>query len=384
MAPRYRVTLTVEERAELKALTRAATKTTGKRFQYARGAVVMRPRAGRAGMGRGPGGRGAGRLGPHHRAPETAVRGAGVEVGLGAQTAGAAAAGAHLRRRVGGSLDRLGLLLGPDGAEALDAASAGKESGGIGLGRAGVGDDGAADAKKNKLQPHRKKYWRIPPRANAAFVACMEDVLDVYARPYDPRQPVVCMDETNKQLVGEVREPLPVEPGQPERIEHEYVRNGVAQVFLEVEPLTGRSHVEATERRTRQDWARWIEGMLERRYPEAERVVLVMDNLNTHGIESLYATFEPRHARELARRLEIHYTPKHGKLAQHCGNRTERAVRAMPRPPDSKLGSDATGDRGLGRRSESTANRDRLAIQDGGCPDQAEKPLPAALSVKGY
>ena len=89
----------------------------------------------------------------------------------------------------------------------------------------------------------------------------MEDVLEVYARPYDPRRPVVCMDETNKQLIGEVREPLPVEPGQPERVEHEYVRNGVAQIFVEVEPLTGRSHVEAGERRTRQDWARWIEGM---------------------------------------------------------------------------------------------------------------------------
>ena len=85
----------------------------------------------------------------------------------------------------------------------------------------------------------------------------MEDVLEVYARPYDPRRPVVCMDETHKQLIGEVREPLPVAPGQPERVEHEYVRNGVAQIFLEVEPLTGRCHVEATERRTRQDWARW-------------------------------------------------------------------------------------------------------------------------------
>ena len=131
--------------------------------------------------------------------------------------------------------------------QALDPAPAGGESSGTGLGRAGVGDDGAADAKKNQLQPHRKKYWRIPPRGSAAFVACMEDVLEVYARPYDPRRPVVCMDETNKQLIGEVREPLPVAPGQPERVEHEYVRNGVAQIFLEVEPLTGR-FVEATER----------------------------------------------------------------------------------------------------------------------------------------
>ena len=176
-----------------------------------------------------------------------------------------------------------------------------------------------------------------PGAAVLAFVACMEDVLEVYARPYDPRRPVVCMDETNKQLIGEVREPLPVAPGQPERVEHEYVRNGVAQIFLEVEPLTGRCHVEATERRTRQDWARWIEGMLERRYPEAERVVLVLDNLNTHGIESLYATYEPRHARQLAQRLEIHYTPKHGswlniaeiELSALCGQCLDRRIPSL-------------------------------------------------------
>ena len=192
------------------------------------------------------------------------------------------------------------------------------------------------------------------------------------------------MDETNKQLIGEVREPLPVEPGQPERVEHEYVRNGVAQIFVEVEPLTGRSHVEAGERRTRQDWARWIEGMLERRYPEAERVVLVMDNLNTHGIESLYATYEPRHARQLAERLEIHYTPKHGswlniaeiELSTLCGQCLDRR--------HSKLGPDATRDRGLGGGSESTANRDQLAIHDGGCTDQAEEPVSKTLSVIGY
>ncbi len=140
----------------------------------------------------------------------------------------------------------------------------------------------------------------------------MEDVLEVYGRPYDPLRPVVCMDETNKQLIGEVREPLPVEPGKPARIEHEYVRNGVTQVFLEVELLSGQRHVEAGERRTRRDRALWIAGMLETRYRQAERVVLVMDNLNTHGIESLYATFTPAKARRLAERLEIRYTPKRG------------------------------------------------------------------------
>ena len=162
------------------------------------------------------------------------------------------------------------------------------------------------------MQPHLKQYWRIPPKASAAYVACMEDVLEVYARPYDPLRPVVCMDETNKQLSGEVRQPLPTTAGHPARVEHEYKRNGVAQIFLEVEPLSGQRHVEAGERRTRRDWALWIAGMLETRYRQAERVVLVMDNLNTHGIESLYATFAPAQARRLAERLKIHYTPKHG------------------------------------------------------------------------
>ncbi len=140
----------------------------------------------------------------------------------------------------------------------------------------------------------------------------MEDVLDVYHRSPDPRRPVVCMDETSKQLVGEVTAPRPPRPGQPARVEHEYVRNGTAAVFLEVEPLTGRVHVAARAQRTRQDWAHWIRDMLEQRYPDAERVTRVMDNLNTHDPASLYATFPPAEAQALARRLEIHYTPKRG------------------------------------------------------------------------
>jgi len=162
----------------------------------------------------------------------------------------------------------------------------------------------------------------------------MEDVLQVYARPYDPKRPVVCMDETNKQLIGEVRKPLPTQAGQVCKIEHEYVRNGVAQIFLEVEPLNGRRHVEVGERRTRKDWARFIRGMLVERYPVAERVVLIMDNLNTHGIESLYATYEPKLALALAERLEIHYTPKHGswlniaeiELSALCGQCLNRRI----------------------------------------------------------
>jgi hypothetical protein len=140
----------------------------------------------------------------------------------------------------------------------------------------------------------------------------MEDVLAVYALPYDPLYPVICMDESCKQLVGEVEAPIPAAPGRVTRIDYEYIRNGVAQIFLEVEPLAGRRHVEATERRTRVDWAHWIKGMLEERYPEATRVRLVLDNLNTHTAASLYEAFEPAEARRLAERIEFHYTPKRG------------------------------------------------------------------------
>ena len=140
----------------------------------------------------------------------------------------------------------------------------------------------------------------------------MEDVLAVYQLAHDPRFPVVCMDESNKQLVGEVHAPIPAAPGHGRILDHEYVRQGVATLFVEVEPLAGRRHVEVTERRTRQDWARFIKTMLDERYPEAIKVRLVMDNLNTHDLASLYETFAPAEARRLAERLEIHYTPKHG------------------------------------------------------------------------
>jgi len=140
----------------------------------------------------------------------------------------------------------------------------------------------------------------------------MEEVLTVYRLPHNPLFPVVCMDESSKQLVGEVHEPIPAAPGHGKIIDHEYVRHGVATLFVEVEPLAGRRHVAVTERRTRQDWAHFIKAMLDERYPEAIKVRLVMDNLNTHDIASLYQTFPPAEAHRLAERLEIHYTPKHG------------------------------------------------------------------------
>jgi len=140
----------------------------------------------------------------------------------------------------------------------------------------------------------------------------MEDVLEVYHLPYDSNYPVVCMDESSKQLVGEVYEPIPCKPGQPKRMDDEYVRNGVVEIFMEVEPLAGRRHAAVTERRTRKDWAQQIKQMLDERYPDAIKVRLIMDNLNTHNIASLYEAFEPQEARRLAERLDIHYTPRHG------------------------------------------------------------------------
>jgi transposase len=140
----------------------------------------------------------------------------------------------------------------------------------------------------------------------------MEDVLCLYHLPYDPDYPVVCMDESCKQMVGQVREPIPCKPGRPLRMDDEYVRKGVAQIFMEVEPLAGRRHVAIAAHRRRKDWAVQIKAMLDERYPNAIKVRLVMDNLNTHNTASLYEMFEADEARRLAERLEIHYTPKHG------------------------------------------------------------------------
>jgi hypothetical protein len=140
----------------------------------------------------------------------------------------------------------------------------------------------------------------------------MEDVLEVYHRPYDERRPVVCLDEAGKQLVGEAVRPVPAGPGRPERFDYEYVRNGTANLFMLSEPLLGRRHVEVTERRTARDFAGVVRWLLEEVHPDAEAVVLVMDNLNTHKLASLYEAFEPEEARRLAERLEVHHTPKHG------------------------------------------------------------------------
>ena len=137
-------------------------------------------------------------------------------------------------------------------------------------------------AKKNELKPWLRTQWVIPPKANAEFVCAMEDVLEVYTRPYDPEWPQVCLDECSKQLVAETRSPLPAEPGQAERFDCEYERCGTANLFMLFEPLAGKRHVEVTERRTAVDFAHVVRDLADVHYPAAKKIVLVMDNLNTH------------------------------------------------------------------------------------------------------
>jgi len=162
------------------------------------------------------------------------------------------------------------------------------------------------------LKPHINDYWCIPKKDDPEFIACMEDILDVYELPYNESRPVVCMDEKPYQLLGEAREPLPMRPGDTLKTDSEYVRNGTCSIFAFVEPLAGKHHVSVHEHRTAVDWAKEIKYLSDEMYPDAEKIILVMDNLNTHKPASLYKAFKPEEARRIIKRLEIHYTPKHG------------------------------------------------------------------------
>lgn len=152
--------------------------------------------------------------------------------------------------------------------------------------------------------------WCIP-EVGAAFVANMEDVLDLYAEPYDPLRPVVCMDEASKQMIAETCPALPAKPGQVERFDYEYERKGTRNLFLFLQPLAGWRGVNITQQRTKQDWAHQIQWLVDEVYPHTTCIRIVLDNLNTHTYAALYDTFEPAEARRLCQRIELHYTPKH-------------------------------------------------------------------------
>ena len=179
--------------------------------------------------------------------------------------------------------------------------------------------------------------WCIPPKQSAEFVCHMEDVLSIYHRPYDEKRPVVCLDETFKQWIGEVRDSLPMRCGQPQRYDHVYTRNGVASLFMTFEPLAGWRHVTITGRRRREEFAHVVRSLLAGRYAQCDKLVLVLDQLNTHSPASFYEAFGPNEARRMIERLEFHHTPKHGSwlnmaeielsaLTRQCLNRRIPAV----------------------------------------------------------
>jgi hypothetical protein len=192
--------------------------------------------------------------------------------------------------------------------------------------------------------------WCIPPKHSAEFVYHMEDVLEVYRRPHDPQHPVVCLDGTFTQLIGESREPLPAAPGQVERYDCVYVRNGTASLFLAFEPLAGWRHVAVTGGRKRADWALFVRELLEERYPDVAKVVLVMDQLSTHSPASLYETFPPEEAKRLADRLEVHHTPKHGSWLNMAEIEFSALARGLP---------ERVGDRPALERHVAAWERDR-------------------------
>jgi transposase len=204
------------------------------------------------------------------------------------------------------------------------------------------------------LKPWLQEEWCLPEEASAEFVCQMEEVLDLYQQPYDEKRPMVCMDEMMRQLVGDLVESQPVKPGQPKRVDYQYERVGVANLFMLFEPLGGRCEVRVTQRRTGRDWAELIRELVEEIYPQAERIVLVVDNLNTHVKASLYDAFAPEQAKRLADKVEIHYTPKHGSwlnmaevmlsvLARQCLNRRLGSMEELKREVAAWLAEHRTG-----------------------------------------
>src|SRR4029450_6992306 len=207
-------------------------------------------------------------------------------------------------RRARGPPGRAGVQRAAGRAQALAVAAVGRSAGGAGGERVGVVRDGPPGLEANRLKPWLTQRWCIPPEHDAEFVWRMEDVLAVYTRPYAPRPPQVCLDETSRQLLAEVTPPRPVAPGQPAREDYEYQRHGVCNVFLVGEPLGG--------------WRQVLKDLPEVCSPHAGRVVLVKDNLNPHPPASLYEAFEPAEAKRLADRLGLPSTPKHGRWVERA------------------------------------------------------------------
>ncbi len=162
------------------------------------------------------------------------------------------------------------------------------------------------------MKPWKSKEWVIAPEQNSSFVAAMEQVLDVYRRPYHKKYPVINMDESPKQLIGETKLVVPARPGQQRRYDYEYVRNGTCNIFLACEALAGKRYIKVTEQRTKRDWAIFMKEVADEHYPDAKRITIIMDNLGSHTPGALYEVFTPSEAKRILDRFEIVYTPKHG------------------------------------------------------------------------
>src|SRR5246127_3971188 len=218
----------------------------------------------------------------------------------------------NFRRREGSQADCPGLFRTSQGPRTLDIAVVGEQGRRTEYRRSRQRQHDRADPQKNILKPHLKQQWVIPPKANSAFVAAMEDVLAVYTRPRDPDMPLVCLDETSKQLIAETRAPIKMKEGRPARFDYEYERNGTANLFMMLAPLEGWRHVKVTDRHTALDYAHALKDLADIHFLNAKKIALVQDNLNTHTKASLYDAFPAAEARRLAERFEWHYTPKHG------------------------------------------------------------------------
>src|SRR6476469_8690284 len=297
MRKEYTERLSETERAHLRTLVGAGVASARK---LTRARILLKANQGEGGPGnslRSPrcGDRWSTRRGPQHRLPCTpAVCERGLDGDAGAQGAGSRVR-TQARWGAGSEARGAGVQRAARGAGALDVAPAGGRTGATGGGRDDRGRDGAAHLRANALKPWRIEQGCIP-EANAEFVWHMEDVLSVYQRPYDPAQPVVCLDETSRQLVADAVPPQPVAPDQPARQDYEYVRHGVCNLCLTCEPLRGWRHVTVSERRTRVDFAHVLQDLVDVQYPQADRIVLVLDQLNTHTPASLSATFDPAEA----------------------------------------------------------------------------------------
>jgi hypothetical protein len=266
----------------------------------------------------------------------------------------------------------------------VDVAPAGGQSRGTEHRCPGQRQHDQSDAKENQLKPHLKEQYVIPLDTNAAFVAAMEDVLEVYHRPHDPDRPVIRLDETSRQLIAETRVPIPAKPGHPIRYDYEYERNGTANLLMMFALLEGWRHVEVTDRHTAVDYAQVRKDLSDTHFPNVAQIVLVQDNLNTHKPASLYEAFSCRRSAPARRTVRVALHAETRKPAGHGGIRTRRPVVTVSRSAHPRQADLDRGSRNLGGRSQGALCQSRLAVHGSRRPHQAENAIPLAMNDSGH